>query len=156
MSYIQNYNRKNECAFCIELSRPDGPENLIVHRGQRAFIILNRFPYNSGHLMVVSYEHKSTLDELDAETRAEIMELSNLATKALQAVYNPHGFNLGLNIGETAGAGILEHVHMHILPRWRGDTNFLSTLDATRVIPEALEETYQRLKEGFEKVLRDS
>ena len=104
--------------------------------------------------MVVSNEHKSTLDELDAKTRAEIMELSNLATRALQAVYNPHGFNLGLNIGDAAGAGILEHVHMHVLPRWKGDTNFLSALDETRVIPEALEETYKRLKKGLEDILR--
>jgi ATP adenylyltransferase len=133
---------------------PDGPQNLIVYRGQRAFIILNRFPYNSGHLMVVPNEHRSTLEVLDAETRAEIMELANLATQVLQIVYHPHGFNLGVNIGDAAGAGILEHVHMHILPRWNGDTNFMSTLGATRVLPESLEETYQRVREGLERVIR--
>jgi len=152
MSYIQNYKRGSECAFCIEMSRPDGPENLIVYRGQWAFIILNRYPYNSGHLMVVPYDHKSTLEELDAEARGEIMELSNLATKALQAVYHPQGFNLGVNIGNAAGAGILEHVHMHVVPRWSGDTNFMSTLGTTRVLPEVLEETYRRVKEGIESV----
>jgi len=153
---MQNYNRESECAFCVELSRSDGPENLIVYRGPRAFIILNRYPYNSGHLMVVPYEHKPTLEALDAETRAEIMELSNLATMVLQKVYRPQGFNLGVNIGTAAGAGILEHVHMHVLPRWGGDTNFVSTLGATRVLPEALEDTYRRVKEGIEEVIRDT
>jgi ATP adenylyltransferase len=152
MSYIQSYKRGAECAFCMEMSRPDGPENLIVHRGQCAFIILNRFPYNSGHLMVVPYEHKPTLEELGPETRAELMELGNLATRVLQEVYHPHGFNLGVNVGTAAGAGILEHVHMHVLPRWNGDTNFISTLGATRVLPESLEDTYRRVKEGIEKL----
>jgi len=138
------------------MSQPDGPSNLIVHRGQRAFIILNRFPYNSGHLMIVPNEHKPTLEELDSETRAEIMELSNLATKALQLVYHPHGFNLGVNIGDAAGARILEHVHMHVLPPWKGDTNFMSTLGSTRVLPESLEETYKRVREGLERVMRDT
>jgi len=156
MTYIQSYKQESTCAFCAEMSQPDGPRNLIVYRGQRAFIILNRFPYNSGHLMVLPNEHKPTLEELDAETRAEIMELANLATKALQIVYHPHGFNLGVNIGNAAGAGILEHVHMHVLPRWNGDTNFMSTLGATRVLPESLEETYKRVREGLERVMRDT
>jgi ATP adenylyltransferase len=153
---MQNYNRDSDCAFCLELARPDGLENLIVYRGPRAFIILNRFPYNSGHLMVVPYEHKPTLEALDLETRTEIMELSTLATKALQLVYRPQGFNLGVNMGTAAGAGILEHVHMHVLPRWSGDTNFVSTLSATRVLPEALEDTYRRVKEGLEVVVRNA
>lgn len=153
---MQNYNRESDCAFCLELARPDGTENLIVYRGPRAFIILNRFPYNSGHLMVVPYEHKPTLEALDLETRTEIMELSTLATRALQLVYRPQGFNLGVNIGTAAGAGILEHVHMHVLPRWSGDTNFVSTLSSTRVLPEALEDTYQRVKDGLEEVMRDT
>jgi ATP adenylyltransferase len=153
MSYIQNHKRVSDCAFCSELSQPDSPGNLIVHRGQRVFLILNRFPYNSGHVMVVPYEHKPTLEELDSETRAEIMELANLATRVLQTVYRPHGFNLGVNVGTAAGAGILEHVHMHILPRWTGDTNFISTLGATRVLPESLEDTYRRVKEGIEKLV---
>jgi len=152
MSYIENHKRVSECAFCTELSQPDGPQNLIVYRGQRVFIILNRFPYNSGHVMVVPYDHKPTLEELDFETRAEIMELANLATRVLQDVYHPHGFNLGVNVGTAAGAGILEHVHMHILQRWTGDTNFISTLGATRVLPESLEDTYRRVKEGIEKL----
>jgi ATP adenylyltransferase len=152
---MQNYNRESDCAFCLELARTDGLENLIVYRGPRAFIILNRFPYNTGHLMVVPYEHKPTLEALDLETRTEIMELSTLATRALQLVYRPQGFNLGVNIGTAAGAGILEHVHMHVLPRWSGDTNFVSTLSSTRVLPEALEDTYQRVKDGLEEVMRE-
>jgi len=156
MTYMQNYNRESDCAFCLELARADGPVNLIVYRGPRAFIILNRFPYNTGHLMVVPYEHKPTLEALDLETRTEIMELSTLATRALQLVYRPQGFNLGVNIGTAAGAGILEHVHMHVLPRWSGDTNFVSTLSSTRVLPEALEDTYQRVKDGLEEVMRDT
>ncbi len=152
MSYIQNDDRESKCAFCQELSQPNSVQNLIVFRGQRSFIILNRFPYNSGHLMVVPYEHKATLEDLDAETRAEIMELGNLATRALQDAYHPQGFNLGINIGSAAGAGILEHVHLHVLPRWTGDTNFISTLGATRVLPESLEATFTRVKESIERI----
>ena len=152
MSYIQSEDRESQCAFCQELSQPDSPQNLIVYRGKRSFIILNRFPYNSGHLMVVPYEHKATLEDLDAETRAELIELGNLATRALREVYHPQGFNLGVNIGTAAGAGILEHVHFHVLPRWTGDTNFISTLGATRVLPESLEATYKRVKESIERI----
>jgi ATP adenylyltransferase len=151
MAYMQGPKRENGCVFCKELSESDGPENLIVYRGHRAFIILNRFPYNSGHLMVVPYEHTATLEGLDAETRSEIMELANLSTKVLHQVYHPQGFNLGVNIGDAAGAGILKHVHLHVLPRWNGDTNFISTLGDTRVLPESLEETYRKVKEGLEK-----
>jgi ATP adenylyltransferase len=101
--------------------------------------------------MVVPYEHTATLEGLDAETRSEIMELANLSTKVLHQVYHPQGFNLGVNIGDAAGAGILKHVHLHVLPRWNGDTNFISTLGDTRVLPESLEETYRKVKEGLEK-----
>jgi ATP adenylyltransferase len=131
---------------------PDDPGNLVVHRGQRAFVILNKYPYNSGHLMVVPYDHQSTLEALDRETRGEIMELTNLATQALQRVYQPQGFNLGVNVGAAAGAGIMDHVHMHVLPRWSGDTNFISTLGGTRVLPEALEETCRKVKGAFKEL----
>jgi ATP adenylyltransferase len=132
------------------MERSDGPENLIVHRGKYNFVILNRFPYNSGHLMIVPFEHCADLEALNAEARAEMMELAAQAVRVLQSVYRPHGFNLGINIGESAGAGIVDHVHMHVLPRWSGDTNFMSTLGNTRVLPEALEVTYRRIKEGWE------
>jgi ATP adenylyltransferase len=147
MTYIQNNQHSAECVFCMALKQSDGPENLIVARGSRAFVILNRYPYTSGHLMAVPIEHRSSLEELDAQTRAEIMELSNQAVLTLQAVYHPQGFNLGMNIGEVAGAGIADHVHMHIVPRWGGDTNFMSSLADTRVLPESLADTYQRVRQ---------
>ena len=135
----------------MALEQPDGPENLIVARGALAFVILNRYPYTSGHLMVVPMQHCSSLDELDAQTRAEMMELSNRSVLILQAVYHPQGFNLGMNIGEVAGAGIADHVHMHIVPRWGGDTNFMSSLADTRVLPESLDDTYRRVRQDWEQ-----
>lgn len=149
MTYIQNHKQES-CAFCTEMARPDGPENLVVFRGHRVFVILNRYPYTSGHLMTVPYEHQSSLDALDVETRAEMMELANRAIQVLQNLYHPDGFNLGINIGEAAGAGIAEHVHMHVVPRWSGDTNFMSSLAETRVLPEVLEDTYKRLREEWQ------
>jgi ATP adenylyltransferase len=145
MEYIQNHKRIEGCAFCTELSRPDGIENLIVVRARYNFVILNRFPYTSGHLMAVPFIHQSTLDALDINTRGEMMELVNQAIQVLDVVYKPQGFNVGINIGEAAGAGITEHIHMHVVPRWDGDTNFMSSLGETRVVPESLEETYQRV-----------
>jgi ATP adenylyltransferase len=151
MTYILDNQHSADCVFCTALGQPDGPDNLIVARGERAFVILNRYPYTSGHLMVVPMEHRASLVELDPETRAEIMELSNRVTLILQAVYQPQGFNLGMNIGEVAGAGITDHVHMHIVPRWGGDTNFMSSLADTRVLPESLAETYQRVRSTWEQ-----
>ena len=150
MTYIQSNKSDPDCAFCIEPTRPDGPENLIVFRGQRAFVIVNRYPYTSGHLMVVPYEHQPTLEMLDSETRAEIMELATLTIQVLRQVYGPQGFNMGINIGEAAGAGIAEHIHLHVVPRWGGDTNFMSSLGQTRVLPELLEETYRRVREAWD------
>ena len=144
MSYMQS-DKNDGCAFCHELAQPDGAQNLILHRGQCAFVILNRFPYTSGHLMTVPYAHVATLEELEEPVRAEMMELAVMAMRVLRAVYHPHGFNLGVNIGDAGGAGIAEHVHMHIVPRWVGDTNFLSTLGETRVLPELLDDTYRRV-----------
>lgn len=152
MEYIQSDKNEEGCVFCLEMARPDGPENLIVYRGKRAFLILNRFPYTSGHLMVVPFQHTSILMALDKETQAEMMELTNMSIRVLGEVYSPQGYNVGINIGEAAGAGITEHIHMHIVPRWFGDTNFMSSLGNTRVLPETLEETYKRVKEVWEKV----
>jgi ATP adenylyltransferase len=153
MEYIQSDKNEEGCAFCIEMAKPDSPENLIVYRGQRVFLILNRFPYTSGHLMVVPFQHVSTLMALDKDTHSEMMETTNRGIQVLGEVYNPQGFNVGINIGEAAGAGITEHIHMHIVPRWSGDTNFMSSLGNTRVLPETLEETYKRVKEAWEKVI---
>jgi ATP adenylyltransferase len=152
MAYIQSNRKIDGCVFCFELTLPDGIENLIVLRSQKAFVILNRYPYTTGHLMIVPYLHVATLEELDASTRAELIELSSIATQVLAAVYHPQGFNLGMNIGEAAGAGIAEHVHLHVVPRWCGDTNFMSSLGQTRVIPESLEETYRKVCEAWKEV----
>lgn len=150
MAYIQGKNKEAGCVFCAEAGKLDDPENLIVKRGQRAYIILNRYPYTSGHLLVVPYDHQPTLSDLDAETRAELMELVNEGILVLESIYKPQGYNVGINIGEAAGAGITGHIHMHIVPRWGGDTNFISSLGNTRVLPESLEETYRRLREAWE------
>lgn len=145
MEYIQSDKHKDACVFCKEMNRPDGPENLIVYRGRRAFVILNRYPYTTGHLMIVPYDHQASLEQLDAETRAEIIELTTQSMIVLRRVYQPHGFNIGLNIGAAAGAGVLDHVHLHVVPRWGGDTNFMATLASTRVLPETLADTYARI-----------
>ena len=149
MTYIENHGKQAGCIFCDAPAQADGPENLIVFRGKLAYVILNRYPYASAHLMVVPFEHKSSLEELDAATRAEMMELIAQSISALRKIYSPQGFNVGANIGEAAGAGVLEHVHIHVVPRWVGDTNFMSTLGGTRVLPEALEDTYTRVHEAF-------
>ncbi|MBI5297277.1 MAG: HIT domain-containing protein [Chloroflexi bacterium] len=149
MKYIDNHNKETGCVFCVAQAKADSAENLIAFRGERAYVILNRFPYTSGHLMVIPYDHVSNLEELDPATRAEMMELTSRCTTVLRGVYNPQGFNVGVNIGEAAGAGVLGHVHIHIVPRWAGDTNFMSALGETRVLPESLEDTYRRVCEAF-------
>lgn len=151
MEYILG-EKRDDCVFCTELDLPDGPDNLIVSRGQLTFVILNRFPYTCGHLMVVPYIHKASLEDLDTATRSEIMENTVHAIKALKKGYQPQGFNLGFNIGEVAGAGVLDHVHFHVVPRWGGDTNFMTTLGDTRVLPESLIGTYQRIKKAWSEV----
>jgi len=124
-------------------------ERLIVCRRQHNFVVLNRFPYTTGHLMVVPYRHTPELSGLDQETASEMMGLMQTAERHLRAVYRPDGLNMGMNIGESAGAGIAGHVHMHVLPRWTGDANFMTTIGETRVLPEELAVTWRRLKEAF-------
>lgn len=154
MVYMQTDKLDPGCVFCTELSRPDGRQSLVVFRGQKAFAILNRYPYTSGHLMIVPYEHLSTLEALDTGTRAEIMELTNQAIQVLQSVYRPQGFNIGINQGAAAGAGITEHIHLHVVPRWMGDTNFMSSLGNTRVLPESLEDTYLKVSQVWEQLAK--
>jgi ATP adenylyltransferase len=149
MEYIENSTKEQGCIFCNAQKMADGAENLIAFRGTRAYVILNRYPYTSGHLMVVPFEHKPNLEELDPHTRAEMMELTARCMAVLRRIYDPQAFNMGANIGEVAGAGVKSHVHLHIVPRWRGDTNFMSILGETRVLPEALERTYERVRNGF-------
>ncbi len=150
MEYIENHGKDNGCVFCKAAAAADSAENLVVHRGKLAFVILNRYPYTSGHVMVVPLEHKPNLEQLDAATRAEMIELTSRATTVLRNIYNTQAFNVGLNIGEAAGAGVKEHVHIHVVPRWNGDTNFMSSLAETRVLPELLADTWVRIRAGFQ------
>ncbi len=149
MEYIENSNKEDRCIFCNAQEKEDSAENLIAFRGERAYVILNRYPYTSGHLMIVPFDHKPNLEELDPLTRAEMMELTSRCMTVLRKIYNPQAFNMGANIGEAAGAGVESHVHLHVVPRWAGDTNFMSILGETRVLPESLENTYQRVRNGF-------
>jgi ATP adenylyltransferase len=149
MKYIENATNEPGCIFCNALALPDGEQNLVVMRGQRAFVILNRFPYTSGHLMIAPVDHQPSLEALDPPVRAEMMELVAAFLSALRRAYNPQAFNVGANIGVAAGAGVPDHVHMHIVPRWAGDTSFMSTLGETRVLPESLEDTYRRVRQAW-------
>jgi len=150
MTYIENHEKEDGCVFCNAQAKADSAENLIAFRGSNAYVILNRYPYTSGHLMVIPFVHKPNLEELDSETRAEMIELTSRCSTVLRKIYRTESFNVGMNIGEAAGAGVLGHVHIHIVPRWAGDTNFMSSVGETRVLPEALEDTYKRVREEFE------
>ena len=141
-----------ECIFCAALAAGDR-ETLIIHRGRRTFVILNKFPYNNGHVMVVPERHAGHLSELEIDELHELMELTQTAERALTATYGPHGFNMGLNLGKPAGAGVLNHLHMHVVPRWNGDTNFMAVVGETRVLPEELPATAARLRDAFTRAL---
>jgi ATP adenylyltransferase len=142
-------DKEAECIFCVKPAEDDDEANLIVHRGERCFVILNLFPYTNGHLMIAPYEHLATLPELDAETTAEMMALAQRAMVVLEENYNPHGFNAGINQGRVAGAGYEGHIHLHVVPRWAGDTNYMPVLADTRVMPQSLEQSYAALKGEF-------
>ncbi len=142
------------CVFCDRVRLPESQDraNLILLRGQRNFVILNLYPYNSAHLMVVPYEHTADFAGLDALTVGEMMALLQRMIRVIQAEYRPDGFNVGLNLGRVAGAGVADHVHTHLVPRWVGDTNFMPVVGATKVMPELLETTYDRLKARLQTV----
>ena len=138
------------CVFCKLRDDPDQDEaNFVLHRGSYNFVVLNLYPYISGHLLIVPYEHVGELDAATKETTDELMELTKRSQTALRDAYQPNGFNIGMNLGRSAGAGIVDHIHIHILPRWVGDTNFMSTVGNTRVIPEDLSTTYEKLRTRF-------
>lgn len=151
MNYIMNHERVADCVFCKAAGEQNDPENLVVYRGQAAFVILNRFPYTSGHLMIVPFTHAASLDELPTTTQAEMMALATRSVQVLREVYNPEGFNLGINLGEAAGAGIADHLHLHVVPRWNGDTNFMSAVGGTRVLPENLQDSYTRITQHWNR-----
>ncbi len=153
--YVQKEKTGGGCVFCrAAISEPNtknDEENLVVHRAHKNYIILNLYPYSTGHLMVVPYEHVDMLQFASQETLEEMMLLTQRSQIHLQEIYRPPGFNLGMNLGESAGAGIAEHIHMHVLPRWPGDTNFMTTVAETRVLPEDLSSTWRKLRDAFEK-----
>ena len=138
--------------FTRILNENDDRKNYLLYRGKAAFIIMNLYPYNSGHLMVVPYKEVRSIEELDSDTRLEMFELMDLGVKALNEAIKPHGFNIGANLGRVAGAGIEDHIHFHIVPRWNGDTNFMPVLNDVKVISEEMGRTYDKLKSALEKL----
>ena len=147
--YIANADRQEGCVLCRIAQERNDVENYVVHRAKLNFILLNLFPYTSGHLMIVPYEHQASLAALDADTTTEMLELAKRAQGALEAEYHPDGFNIGMNLGRSAGAGIADHLHLHVVPRWSGDANFVSVVGETRVLPEDLATTCEKLKRHF-------
>jgi ATP adenylyltransferase len=144
--------RTDGCIFCDFPRQDDDQKHKILLRGNHAFVIMNAFPYSNGHLLVAPYRHLADIADLTDEESLEVMQLAQKCCKALREVCRPDGFNVGANIGAAAGAGIADHVHVHVVPRWIGDTNFMPVFADVKVIPEALETTYRKLKEAFDKV----
>lgn len=148
-AYITGAGKPGECVFCAILQAQNDIESLIVHRGKSCFVMLNAFPYTSGHSMVVPYEHVDELQKLAPPAAEEMMAFTQKLEGALRELYHPDGINLGMNVGKAAGAGVAGHIHMHVLPRWFGDTNFMTAVSETRVLPEDLQTTYTRIKAKF-------
>lgn len=149
MPYLKNDQPKG-CIFCIKTRQRNDRSNLILHRGRRVFVMMNRYPYSNGHLLVSPYRHTDSFEKLDPSILTDLMRTSQRAIKALRQVFKPDAFNLGINQGRVAGAGIESHVHLHIVPRWNGDTNFMPVLANTRVIPEHLGSSYAKLLPFFQ------
>jgi len=154
IEYIRSPKHEG-CIFCDFPKENRDKERLILYRGKYSFVIMNNYPYNPGHVMIAPYRHVANWEELTDEELLEIMKLAQLMIKALKKAMNPHGFNMGVNLGRVAGAGIDSNVHLHIVPRWNGDTNFMPVIADTKVIPESLEEAYDELKKAIEEVLRE-
>ena len=153
MQYIQGIDKKDEgCVFCTKPSEKNDRENLILHRGHSSFVVMNLYPYNNGHLMVIPYAHTSDILSIDPEASSEIWKLLCLCKLVLTKAFKPDGFNIGMNLGRSAGAGIDQHVHLHIVPRWNGDTNFIPVLSETKVISQTLHETYDALRIHFQSM----
>jgi ATP adenylyltransferase len=147
-AYVSTADKATGCVFC-DKQRSGDREGFIVHRGRYCFIVLNIFPYTSGHVMIVPYQHLAELEHLPAEAANEMMALAQKLEHVLRRLYHPDGINLGMNIGKAAGAGVAGHIHMHVLPRWVADSNFMTTVAETRVLPETLEQTWKRLRDAF-------
>jgi len=151
MEYI-NSQKKDGCIFCLEHPEKEDEKHLILFRSEYSFVIMNMYPYNNGHLMVIPKRHISSLLSLNDDERNDLFALVQKTTGIIEEYYHPDGINIGMNIGKAAGAGIDEHIHVHIVPRWSGDVNFMTSIGEVRVIPEKFENAYQRLKEQFDKL----
>lgn len=156
MKYIECIDDGNDdgCIFCDKVQENDDRKNYILYRGKTCYIIMNIFPYNNGHLMVVPYKHTCEMADLDDETQLEMMKTVELVIAAFKSTMRPDGFNMGMNLGRTAGAGIADHLHIHVVPRWNGDTNFMPIIGGTKVISESLEDTYEKLYQAIDAILR--
>lgn len=154
MRYLQNGSPGNgeQCLFCEKASAHDDTAHHVLYRGDLCYVTLNLYPYNNGHLMIVPYAHVSSPDDLDEPTLTDLMRLTAHAIRVLRKAYNPDGFNIGINVGTAAGAGIAGHLHQHIVPRWYGDTNYMATLAQTRIIPEWIDQTYACLREVWQDI----
>lgn len=148
-TYVTGKTPAQECIFCAALHSGADTENLVLHRASHNFVLLNRFPYTSGHLMIAPNEHASRLSQIDESTSDEMWRLARSVEAIFEEIYHPNGVNLGMNLGEAAGAGIAAHLHLHMLPRWNGDANFMTVIGHTRVMPELLEDTFARLRPAF-------
>ena len=155
LDYIQS-EKPDECILCLCQNRGTDEENLVVHRGKHWFAMLNRYPYNNGHIMLAPYLHERRLSDLPDEVMDELGDLLQISEQALQYTYNCDGINIGINLGRAAGAGIEEHLHVHLVPRWNGDSNFMSVVAGQRVIPESFSVSFARLREAFSKILNDN
>ncbi|MEN3033650.1 MAG: HIT domain-containing protein [Aquificaceae bacterium] len=157
-SYVESVGKSSGCFLCDAINAPiqEDRKNLVLLRAKRSFVIFNLYPYNAGHLMIVPNEHIGQYELIDEETALEMHRLLKISIKALSMCLSPHGFNVGYNIGRSAGAGLDSHIHMHCVPRWNGDTNFMTSIGKTKVISQSLEELYDRLKPIFDSLWNDS
>ncbi len=148
-AYVTTANNPGDCVFCGLIQAKNDEQALIVHRAKYCFVVLNAFPYTSGHTMVVPYDHVDQLQKLSSSAAEEMMALTQRLEGVLRDIYRPDGLNLGMNLGKAAGAGVASHIHMHVLPRWFADVNFMTSVGETRVLPEDLPTTYKRIREKF-------
>lgn len=149
--YVTSGAKPDRCVLCTAAESSNDRETLVIYRGEAVFVILNRYPYTNGHVMIVPYRHVSALHDLSDDTLAEMARIAKRTERHLRALYHPDGLNLGMNLGKSAGAGIEEHLHLHALPRWTGDTNFMTVVGETRVMPEDLDVTWTRLREAYDE-----
>jgi len=157
MQFIEDLkNKKGGCIFCELALKGDDRERLVLHRGKTSFVVMNRFPYNNGHVLISPYRHVGGIKDLSKDEHQEMMELAGESVEVMTRAIEAEGFNCGINLGKAAGAGIVDHIHLHVVPRWVGDTNFLPVMSETRSMPEYLLSTYDRLIGGFKNVNRGS